>query len=70
MIERDLFFDYFVGCEVGYAIAIGDVRRYKRPLKLDTTYGVRPPQSFLYLADAKRNGTFVAGKSPQKPLRH
>jgi len=48
-IDSNGFFRYFAGREVGYAIAIGDVRRYVKPLALDTHYGVRAPQSFLYL---------------------
>lgn len=49
-IARDHFFDYFSGCDAGYAIAIGAVRSYPEPLDLSLTFGVRPPQSFLYLA--------------------
>jgi predicted transcriptional regulator len=49
-IDRKLFFEYFAGCQIAHAIAIGDVRRYKRPLELQKDFGVRPPQSFLYLA--------------------
>ena len=48
-IKRSLFFEYFSGCHVGHAIAIGNVRRYTRPLDLATTFGVRPPQSFVYV---------------------
>jgi predicted transcriptional regulator len=48
-IERDVFMDYFAGCEVGHAIKIGRVKRYAKPRDLQKTYGVRPPQSFLYL---------------------
>ncbi|MGA8029715.1 MAG: ASCH domain-containing protein [Bryobacteraceae bacterium] len=48
-IGRDVFFAYFAGRNVGHAIAIGSVRLYAEPLDLGKTYGVRPPQSFLYL---------------------
>ncbi len=48
-VKRELFFDYFAGCEVGYAIGIGNVRKYTRPLDLARNFGVRPPQSFLYI---------------------
>ena len=48
-IDRRLFFEYFAGCHIGYAIAIGNVRRYQRPLDLASTFGIRPPQSFVYL---------------------
>jgi predicted transcriptional regulator len=48
-ISRRGFFDYFAGRDVGHAIVIGTVRRYKQTLDLQKTFGVRPPQSFLYL---------------------
>ena len=48
-IDEDLFFRYFDGCEVGHAIAIGEVRRYQEPLHLKATFGVRAPQSFIYV---------------------
>ena len=48
-IDRDLFFEYFAGCYVGYAISIGSVRRYPQPLDLAGSFGIRPPQSFVYI---------------------
>jgi predicted transcriptional regulator len=48
-IDLDLIFTYFSGRDVGHAIAIGKVKRYKEPRDIGTAYGVRPPQSFLYL---------------------
>jgi len=48
-IDRDRFFGYFDGRTSGYAIAIGAVRRYRRPMDVSATFGVRAPQSFLYL---------------------
>jgi predicted transcriptional regulator len=48
-IDRTVFFDYFAGRAIGHAIVIGKVQRYKQPLDLEGAYGVRPPQSFLYL---------------------
>ena len=48
-IDRDHFFGYFAGCDVGYGIAIGGVRRYEVPLNLFQNYGVRAPQSFVYI---------------------
>lgn len=32
-------------CDVGHAMVIGTVRRYKQPLDLQQAYGARPPQS-------------------------
>jgi predicted transcriptional regulator len=48
-IDREGFFSYFSGRHVGHAIAIGKVKRYREPLDINAAYGVRPPQSFLYL---------------------
>jgi predicted transcriptional regulator len=48
-INEELFFDYFRGRSIGYAIAIGKVRKYKRPLELADTFGIRAPQSFVYI---------------------
>jgi predicted transcriptional regulator len=48
-IGRDAFMDYFAGRNVGHAIKIGKVKRYNQPRNLEETYGVRPPQSFLYV---------------------
>jgi len=48
-IDREGFFSYFSGRDVGHAIAIGKVKRYREPKDINATYGVRPPQSFLYL---------------------
>lgn len=49
-IERKHFFRYFDGKAVGYAIEIGKVRRYRNPRCPFEQFGVRPPQSFLYLS--------------------
>ena len=48
-IEKLRFFEYFSGCNHGYAIEIGDVRLYEEPLSLEHHFGIRPPQSFMYL---------------------
>jgi predicted transcriptional regulator len=48
-IAEDAFFKYFDGKEVGYAIKIGTVRRYRNPKQLGETYGIRAPQSFVYI---------------------
>ena len=42
-ISRSGFFDYFAGRDVGHAIVIGKVQRYKQPLDLQVAFGVRPP---------------------------
>lgn len=48
-IDRARFFDYFDGVENGYAIRVGELRKYEEPLALDAHFGVKPPQSFMYL---------------------
>ncbi len=48
-IEEDFFFRYFEGREHGYAIEVGEVRAYQRPFCPVERFGVRPPQSFVYL---------------------
>ena len=48
-ISEDGFFRYFDGLPRGYAIEIGEVRLYEEPLRLDDHFGIRAPQSFMYL---------------------
>lgn len=48
-IEEDFFFSYFEGREHGYAIEVGEVRTYQSPFCPVEHFGVRPPQSFVYL---------------------
>ena len=48
-IDREGFFSYFRGCEVAHAIAIGKVRTYPTPLELAQAFGIRAPQSFVYV---------------------
>jgi predicted transcriptional regulator len=49
-IEREPFLQYFAGCDVGYAIEIGNVRRYASPFCINERLGIKPPQSFAYLS--------------------
>jgi len=48
-ISEDYFYSYFSDKEKGHAIAIGSTRKYRKPLLLKETFGVIPPQSYLYL---------------------
>jgi predicted transcriptional regulator len=48
-IDKEVFLEYFKGCGVGHAIIIGEVRKYKKPLELGDVYGIRAPQSFVYI---------------------
>jgi predicted transcriptional regulator len=48
-IDRDGFLGYFKGCSVGHAIVIGSVRKYRKPLEIFGAFGIRAPQSFVYV---------------------
>ena len=48
-ISKDYFYSYFWDKAEGHAIKIGDIKKYKRPLPLKESFGVAPPQSYLYL---------------------
>lgn len=48
-IDKNFFLQYFNGREYGYAIEIGEVRSYQCPFCPIEHFGVRPPQSFIYL---------------------
>ena len=48
-IDKHRFLKYFKGLDRGYAIEIGEVRLYEYPLTLADHFGIRPPQSFMYL---------------------
>lgn len=50
-IERDEFDKYFDGLEDGYALELGAVRTFEKPVPLSELrerFGFEPPQSFLY----------------------
>lgn len=51
-IDAKKFFAYFKGRVIGHAIVIGKVKEYATPQDLHATYGVRAPQSFLYVDQA------------------
>ncbi len=48
-ISKKYFFEYFANKERGYAIKIRSTFQYSIPAPLKESYGVSPPQSFLYL---------------------
>jgi predicted transcriptional regulator len=48
-IGREFFLKYFEGKDYGHAIEIGKVRLYKMPFCPIEKFGIRPPQSFVYL---------------------
>ena len=47
-IAKEYFLAYFAGRDQGLALRIGEVRRYARPTRIEE-WGVKPPQSFVYL---------------------
>jgi predicted transcriptional regulator len=48
-INEDFFYKYFSNKKYGYAIAIKNVTKYRKPLCLHEDFHVAPPQSFMYL---------------------
>lgn len=50
-IEKDYFDEYFEGRNKGFAIKIGNLKKYKRPMLLKELGVSTPPQSFCYLND-------------------
>lgn len=53
-VAEDAFFDYFRGRQTGHAIRIGQVRQYAEPFCPIKRFGVKPPQSFLYLTPSQK----------------
>jgi predicted transcriptional regulator len=50
-LTRREFDDYFLGCEKGVAIRVGEIHRLPTPVALRTLGDLVPPQGFAYLAD-------------------
>ena len=48
-IDEEFFYQYFAGKEIGHALKIGNVRQYESPFHPFDQFGVKPPQSFVYL---------------------
>lgn len=48
-ISEDQYRAYFKGRARAYAIEIGDRLLYPTPKSIEEEYGVRPPQSFMYV---------------------
>ncbi len=49
-ITRDFYDSYFQGKEEGYAIQVRRAKKYKRDYNIQEKFGVRAPQSFVYVA--------------------
>lgn len=48
-ISKKTFHSYFEDKDKGYAIKVGKTVRYKKPSSLKESYGISPPQSFVYI---------------------
>jgi predicted transcriptional regulator len=48
-ISEDYFYEYFGDKELGYAIKIKNVKKYKKPMCLRRDFNLAPPQSFAYV---------------------
>lgn len=51
-ITREYFDNYFSNKETGYAIKVGDIKRYDEPKCLKSDFNLSPPQSFAYIRDS------------------
>jgi predicted transcriptional regulator len=49
-ITKEYFLEYFRGLDNGYAIKIKNFIRYSEAFDLESNFGVKPPQSFVYLS--------------------
>jgi predicted transcriptional regulator len=48
-ITEKYFYDYFIGKENGFALEVKRVKKYKKELCIEKSFGKRPPQSFAYV---------------------
>lgn len=48
-IDEEFFYKYFSNKNKGYAIKIGEFKRYEDPLDIKKDFGAAPPQSFVYV---------------------
>lgn len=69
-ISRRYFLEYFSGRDVGYAIEVGAVHPYSRPVDPFTVLvGFVPPQSYMYVCDADAGEIrYVAAGAPPHPV--
>jgi predicted transcriptional regulator len=54
-ITEEYYYEYFLGKENGFALEVTSAKLYAQKLCIKETYGVLPPQSFLYV---KKTETF------------
>lgn len=50
-VTKNLFFDYFINKEKGYAIKIKEAKLYDKALSIKDDFNATPPQSFIYLEE-------------------
>ena len=50
-ISKESFFEYYEGKEIGYAIKIGKLHVFSKPIDVSTLKDFRAPQSFCYIED-------------------
>ena len=48
-INKDFFFEYYKGKEIGFAIKIKKTKKYDKPLDIKSDFNKTPPQSFVYI---------------------
>jgi len=48
-IDEKFFWQYFAGQDYGYAIKIKDFLLYKKKLDIEKHFGLKPPQSCVYI---------------------
>ncbi|WP_199295912.1 hypothetical protein [Trichocoleus sp. FACHB-591] len=51
-INKEFYDNYFFGKSIGYAIRIKNVKKYSKPLELNSYNIRRAPQSFVYLSES------------------
>ena len=52
-ISKESFFDYYEGKEIGYAIKIGKLHIFPKPIDVSSLENFRAPQSFCYIEDIR-----------------
>jgi len=63
-IRREIFFHYFTGKNIGYAIRIKHAKKYRVPYDpRDVVEGFIPPQSFMYINTSAVTPNQAEGKN-------
>lgn len=47
-ISEDFYYQYFADKEMGFAIEVKNVKKYRKPKSLKEDFNLLPPQSFAY----------------------